>query len=249
MHGSVASQICGAGHRGCQTIVRRVVTVHRDKQPSLMNAASIRVSRLLGHVLSRGRVPYRILGTGLRRHRTSVITRTKQSAVNAIVISNRPMRGHLNAIAVTAGVTNHNASVGLASRIGTTKKLTVVNARHRRDHHISHRLHNHDNHRNSPNSSIFCMSLRSGLVGLFKSSHVSSVVSQLKFGRNRVVRGGVVSGRVRGTRGGIRRGRFNAHGRLLRCSSIVGGRHAIVCRGHHRTLVNRHVKVSVTGVV
>lgn len=203
------------------------------KHPILMNAASIRVSRVLDGVLTVHGVRRGILGTGLRRERTSVITRTNRGDV----------------IAVTAGVTNHNASVGLDPRIGTTNNLTVVNARHRRDHHISHRLHNHTNHRKSPNSSIFFMSLRSSLVHLFSSSHVTDMVSGLNFGRNRVVRRGVVSGSVRHTRGGIRRGGFNVHGHLLRCSSIVGGRHITICAGHHRTLVNRHVNVSVIGVV
>ncbi len=232
-HVSVGSHICGARHRGCGTIVLRVRDLIGTNHPMLIKAASIRVSRVLDGVLRVHGVPRGMLGTGLRRRRTSVITGTNRD----------------DAIAVTAGVTNHNASVGLDSRIGGTKNLTVVNARHRRDHHISHRLHNHTNHRNSPNSSIFFISLRSGLVHLFTGRHVTGIVSHLNFRSNRVVRRGVVDGTVRHTRGGIRRGRFNIHGHLLRCSSIVGGRHAIICRGHHRTLVNRHVNVSVTGVV
>lgn len=232
-HGSVGSHICGAGHRGCGTIVRRVRRLIGTNHPMLMNAASMRVSRVLDGVLAVHGVRRGMLGTGLRRQRTSVITGTNLR----------------NAIAVTAGVTNHNASVGLDPRIGTTNNLTVVNARHRRSHHMSHRLHNHTKHRNSPNSSMFFISLRSSLVHLFSSSHVTNIVSELKFRRKRVVRRGVVSGSVRHTRGGIRRGGFNVHGHLLRCSSMVGGRHAIICAGHHRTLVNRHVNVSVMGVV
>lgn len=237
LHGSLSSHMCGATHRGCHTIVSRVRRAHGTNHPMLINAASMRVSRLLDGVLGVHGVPRGMLGTGLRRRRTRVMTRTNHSMGNG------------NTMAVTAGVTNHNASVGLAPRIGTTNNLTVVNARHRRDHHISHRLHNHTKHRNSPNSSIFCMSLRSGLVHLFTSRHVTGMVSHLNFRSNRHVRDPVVDGDVRHTRHGIRRGGFNVHGRLLRCSSIVGHRHAIVCRGHHRTLVNRHVNVSVTGMV
>lgn len=61
----------------------------------LINAISVRGSRLLSGTLGGTGVGRGMLGTGFRRGRTSVITGTNAA----------------DTMAVTAGVTNHNASV------------------------------------------------------------------------------------------------------------------------------------------
>ncbi len=100
-HISCGSLVCGARHRGFTTVVGRITSYRGHNRPILLNAIGISASRVLSHVLHVTHVPRGILGTGGRTHRTRVIART-----------NRP-----KTIAVTAGVTNHNASVGLKRNI------------------------------------------------------------------------------------------------------------------------------------
>lgn len=290
LEGSLPSSICGARGNGFRTIVSTVIRTRRGKRPILINAVSVRGSRLLSGVLGGENVGRGILGTGRRRGRTRVITRTNG----------------LNTMAVTAGVTNHNASVvlnngtrcvtgttvhgrnfarrlvrrtanctrassrrvvgtegaferlgsGCGRRVGNrtrgmerTKNLCVVNARERRSHHVSGRLHNHTNHRNSPNIDHFFLSARSSLVHLFNNSEVGVVVRHVGITRSVPVRGGVLADVVRNSRRGIRLHGFNVHGSILRCSSIVGGRHRVVCNRHSRILGNRSLRRAVLGVI
>lgn len=232
-HVSLRSTMCTAGGRGFGTIISTIGRTRRGKRPILMNAVAVRASRLLDNVLGERKVPRAMLGTGFRRGRTRVITLTKRR----------------NTIAVTAGVTNHNASVGLSSRTGTTKNLGVVNARHRRSEHVSGRLHKHTKHRKSPNRSRFFVSLRSSLVELFNSRHLVNIFGTLKMPRNRRVRRGVLASTVRGTRRGVRTGGFNVHGGLLRCSRISGSRERVVCDRHVGILGNSGVHSTVLGVI
>lgn len=230
---SLRSTICGAGGRGCRTIMRTIGRTRTAKRPILMNAVAVRMSRLLDGVLGGRKVGRGMLGTGCRRRRTTVMTSTKLRKT----------------MAVTAGVTNHNASVGLSSSTHTTNNLGVVNARERRSHHVSGRLHKHSKHRKSPKRSEFCVSLRSSLVQLFNSRELVKVFGALNMRSNRRVRRGVLSDTVRGTRGGVRDGGFNVHGGLLRCSRMVGRRERVVCRREHHILSKRDVHSAVCDVV
>ncbi len=289
-HVSRGSIICGARGTGFLTIVSGVIRYRTGKRPILINAVAVRGSRLLSTLLGGHNVGRGILGTGRRRGRTRVVTRTKG----------------LNTIAVTAGVTNHNASVvlnngtrcltgttlhrsnldrrvvvrtakftraasprvltteggcarccgGFGTRVTPrtrtiqgTNNLSVVNARHRSSHHVSGRLHKHTNHRNSGNRARFFISLRSSLVHLFNKREVSSVVSAVEIRRSVPLRDNVLSGAVRNTRGGGRNVGFTVHGGALRCSSIVGGRHRLVCSRHGGILGNRSLGNAIAGVV
>lgn len=287
VHGSLPSIVFRARETGCGRVVRRVGRARRDGRPVLINAVDVRGDRVLSGVLGGRNVGRGILGTGGRRHRTRVVTRTNG----------------LNTMAVTAGVTKHKASVvlnngtrfltatrvgglrcprrlvtrtgnftrarsrrvlrtetgfrrlrgGCGRRVGSrtsgihrTNNLFVLNARHRSSHHVSGRLHNHTKERNSPNGSRFFLSARSSLVHLFNNSEVGTILTELGISRSVPVRDGVVSGAIRSSRGGIRNEGFTVEGRALRCSSIVGHRHRLVC-GRHSVILS---KVSLSsGVV
>lgn len=94
---SSPSILCGARRTGFGTVVSHVVRYRRGNRPILINAVDVRGDRTLSGTLGGHNVGRRMLGTGCRRGRTRVVTRTNG----------------FKTIAVTAGVTNHNASVVL----------------------------------------------------------------------------------------------------------------------------------------
>ena len=214
-------------------VIDEVVEMVNEGRPVLVGTTSVEISELLSRMLNMRKIKHNVLNAKLHQQEAQVVAEAGRKGV----------------VTIATNMAGRGTDIKLTQEVKDAGGLAIIGTERHESRRVDRQLRGRAGRQGDPGSSVFYVSLEDGLMRMFGSDRIASVMDRMGFEEGDRIEHSMISNSIERAQKKVEENNFGIRKRLIEYDDVMNQQRNVIYAKRRHALMGERIGVDITNMI